>query len=592
MRHNLSSIRIVNFKSLIDCNFKLSDYTPLVGYNNAGKSNIIHAIKWLFQKSSLSTEDFKDPTKPVEVIGVIEGITKEILEQLDIKHKKAIEKFINNGCITIKRVQEIPAAKSPDIKLQVRKIEFTPEEDEWAVNPTGIDNAISSLFPEPIHVGAMENAEEDVSKSKTGTTIGKLLSRIVEPIEKKYGADLKKQLSSIGSLLDADSDSRAPELNEFDSGMNDKIDIFFQGVKVKVHVPTPELKEVFGKGTLKVFESDRIGGKDVSSLGHGAQRSIQMALIQHLSELQKFSDNDPSRTLLLIDEPELYLHPQAIEVIRHALKTLSKNNYQIIFSTHSALLITEKDMPSTILVRKSTSDGTHKKPTLHEAVIQTLSDRPSQTKLLFSLGNSSKLLFSETVILAEGKTENRLLPIIFESIKGISLGKAKVALIEQGGSGDTKKSMEILKVMGLPNKAIVDLDYAFKSAIDNKTLSPDDEDCIKCKQILSDLADGYNIILDNSGWPTKKDGSLTAAEAFAILAKDQRAKDSIDSLHKKLKEHNIWLWKYGTIEHHLGLTQKNELAWAEFANKIEITSPEELILDYDGVKECMEWLMN
>ena len=76
-------------------------------------------------------------------------------------------------------------------------------------------------------------------------------------------------------------------------------------------------------------------------------------------------------------------------------------------------------MPSTILVRKSTSDGTHKKPTLHEAVIQTLSDRPSQTKLLFSLGNSSKLLFSETVILAEGKTENRLLPIIFESIKGI-----------------------------------------------------------------------------------------------------------------------------------------------------------------------------
>lgn len=42
------------------------------------------------------------------------------------------------------------------------------------------------LFPDPIHIGAMENSEEDSSKSKAGTTIGKLLAEIIEPIEATY----------------------------------------------------------------------------------------------------------------------------------------------------------------------------------------------------------------------------------------------------------------------------------------------------------------------------------------------------------------------------------------------------------------------
>ena len=64
-------------------------------------------------------------------------------------------------------------------------------------------------------------------------------------------------------------------------------------------------------------------GRDVSALGHGAQRSIQMALVRHLADIKRDSGEQASNTILLIDEPELYLHPQAIEVLRDALKTLS-----------------------------------------------------------------------------------------------------------------------------------------------------------------------------------------------------------------------------------------------------------------------------
>ena len=54
----------------------------------------------------------------------------------------------------------------------------------------------------------------------------------------------------------------------------------------------------------------------LSTLGHGAQRSIQMTLIRHLADLKLNNQEQATTTLLLIDEPELYLHPQAIEILR------------------------------------------------------------------------------------------------------------------------------------------------------------------------------------------------------------------------------------------------------------------------------------
>lgn len=592
MKHELSSITAINFKSIKNCEFKLSSYTPLVGYNNAGKSNIINAIKWLLQKSSLSQDGFNDPNSPVIVIGVISGITDEILDFLEQKHKKSIKKYIDGGKLTIRRYQEKPNVKSTEVKLHVKRLDSDNPEDMWNSNPAGIDQAIIDLFPEPIHVGAMENAEEDVSKYKTSSTIGKLLGKIIEPIERSYGDTIKQRLKEISNLLDADSDKRALELEEFDAAMNNKIDVFFKGINVKVHVPTPELRDVFNKGTLKVFEQDRIGGKDVSSLGHGAQRSIQMALIQHLAEMQKNEDNTLARTLLLIDEPELYLHPQAIEVVRDALLKLSHGNYQIVFSTHSPILITEKEIPNTILVRKNNAEGTHTKHTLREAVERVILDKVSQTRLLFSLTNSSKILFCEKVILTEGKTELRLLPILFHEIMGYSLGSAKVALIEQNGSGNTKNSMQILNTMGMTNKSIVDLDYAFVEAIKHDILDVEDDSIVECKKILLKIAQEHDVILDEGTGLPKKSNTISASAVYALLAKHEDAVEHINNLHEKLKGHNIWLWTRGAVEDHLGIEGgKNENAWSNFAQAIIDKGVVTSVRDYNSVTMCFDWIM-
>ena len=62
--HIISYIEVKNFRSIFEQKFNLSSYTPLIGYNNAGKSNIIQAIKWFTKPFSLSCKSLAAFTSP------------------------------------------------------------------------------------------------------------------------------------------------------------------------------------------------------------------------------------------------------------------------------------------------------------------------------------------------------------------------------------------------------------------------------------------------------------------------------------------------------------------------------------------------
>lgn len=333
MALKITDVTIKNYKSCIDTKLLLSDFTPLIGYNNAGKSNCLSALQWLLRKSSLSDSDFYDKSKPVEVEATIKGITKALLDSMQDKHKRSIEGYIHSETLNIKRVQLLPFDKAADIKLSV----LNPASNEWVLNPTGIDNAISALLPEPIRIGAMENAAEDAAKSKTTTTIGKLLAQFLEPVRQAHEQDLNIHLIEVSRRIASDGDMRFGELNNIDANVNTKVSDLFPGMSIKLHFDTPTIDDLIKAGTLKVFEGQG-DGRDFTSYGHGAQRSIQMALVQYLAEVK--SNVTGSTTLLLIDEPELYLHPFAIEQVREALTKLSNSGYQVVITTHSAQMVT------------------------------------------------------------------------------------------------------------------------------------------------------------------------------------------------------------------------------------------------------------
>ncbi len=435
----------------------------------------------------------------------------------------------------------------------------------------------------------MDNVTEDVAKSKTGTTIGKLIAEVMQPIEEQHGAAIREALDGIKRRLTAEGGERAAELDDFDKRANEKLKDLFPGIKISLHVPPPEVRDLFKSGTIKVFEEDHEFSRDIDTLGHGAQRSIQMALIRYLAEIRGKISDKPSRTLLLIDEPELYLHPQAIEQVRSALKILSSDGYQVIFSTHSPQMITKDDIPNALLIIKTQDPGTHARKRLSDAVREAIEDAPSQARILLeNLSSSSQLLFCDKVLLAEGITEKALLPETFECLKGVSLGASKIALISPGGSTNIRKCFSILSAMGVPAKALVDLDYAFRHAVKDDFLIKNDEDLEGSKEIFGELAKEYGFELASDGYPMKG-GSLTSAEAFAKFADYDRALNHIKNLHDKLLPHGIWLWKKGTIEHQLGVTSKDETGWTKFLMELR-TINHAAIADLEGVNDFVDWL--
>jgi predicted ATP-dependent endonuclease of OLD family len=586
MAHIIANIKVENFRSIKSESFILNNFTPLVGYNNGGKSNLLEAIKWLLRRTNLIESDFNDVTKPVIVEAKVIGLTTEIVEALEAKHKKKIEKFIKENSIQIRRSQNAPNSK------ENCSFDLLSDDGTWEVNPNGIDQSIQALFPDPIHIGAMENSEEDVSKNKAGTTIGKLLKDILEPLEAKYSSEVFNALKDINEQLSSEGTNRAKELTDFDDSVNTKINEFFPGVEIKVHIPNPEIKEVLGKGTIRVFEDNAVCGRDISSLGHGAQRSIQMALVRHLADVKRSSDNKFTNTLLLIDEPELYLHPQAVIILRESLKALSKNGYQVIFSTHSPFMINSVDIENTVFVRKDKANGTFTRPTIKSAIQQLKLDALSQIELIHDFSNSSNILFSDKVILAEGKTEKRVLPTIIEAITEKSLGENKIALVSLQGAGSLKRTMDVLTALGLPSKGVVDLDYAITKFRTHKLFDETNTDMLACKDYFKSMEAEFGLKLSDDGWPTKK-GVIGSEEAFARLALDINLKPSLQSIISLFNSNNIWVWSNGAIENHLNIDAKNENHWLVFNQSVKEKGIVNTINgNFDYIKQFVNWIIN
>ncbi|MGU5816601.1 ATP-dependent nuclease [Aeromonas hydrophila] len=587
MAHKIAKVKIVNYKSCLDTTLKLSEFTPLVGYNNAGKSNCLSAIQWLLRKSSLAEKDFNDVNSPIEVIATIEGVSQSLLDLMPERQRNSIESYVVNGELKIRRLQSAPNERVTDIKLSV----WDDSSTDWVLNPTGIDNAIKVLLPEPIRIGAMENAAEDAAKAKSTTTIGKLLAEFIEPVKRVHELELNQHLLEVGRRISSEGDMRFTELNSIDQSVNSKINDLFPGMSVKLHFETPTIDDLIKAGTLKVFE-DHNDGRDFSSYGHGAQRSIQMALVQYLAEVKRQSSSSTATTLLLIDEPELYLHPFAVEQVREALLALSVNGYQVVISTHSAQMITPECAEQALLIRKNAANGTYSRLRLADAIQTVVPNSTHQMEQLFNLSHSTQVLFAENVILTEGKTELRLIPFLFKAVANVTMGQEKQALVAQSGVNDTKKSLAILTAMDLPAKAICDLDYAFNGAIRDGYIQGNDPDITALKGILQTLSNAGSIILNpNTGLP-KNSGVISAAGAFELLANETNAISHIESIHNRMKIQGIWLWKKGAIEAHIGTTSKDESAWAQFKSDVTQNGLLSTCPDYQGILDLIEWIRN
>lgn len=594
--HKLGFIAIKNFRLCRDVALPLGAYTPLVGQNNTGKSSILQAIAWVLKPSALSSSDFGDPAKPVEVCARIDGITNELVGLMpDAKHRAAIQPYCATGVMWIRVTATGTAAKG--VKAEIYDVEKHTGDavpTEWRDYPTGLPQAVSALLPEPLQIDAMDDIGEDLGKAKAGTTIKGLLDEIMGPILKAHG-ELNEAISSIKKVLTMDGESRSQHLKDFDVAASQSLDAFFPGLALDLDLQLVDIKEFFKAGDLHV--TDKLSGdrRRFDQVGTGAQRAIQMALIRYLSELQDKGDRTAQRRLLLIDEPELYLHPQGVRRLRQALAALSGGPFQVVFSTHSPLMLSRENAADTVIVGKTKEQGTHTRLPLRIAVKGALEDAESQSRTLFELGNLAEIYFAERVVLCEGKTDRRILPLAYERLRGVPQDGGHVTFVSLGSCSDVPKALPVLRAMGIRACAVVDLDFAFTAARSGgKSLLPkDDDDMTQVKNVLARLHKEKGCHLGDNGMPSRpKDGKDPSkpADTWALLASDAEGAKIVDAVHASLHSHAIWAWKAGCIEHVTGWADKGEQAIIDQEAMLQQMSADDVRGAFPAFYELFEWV--
>ena len=520
--HRISRLVISNYKACRDIDLLLDDFTPLVGQNNCGKTTILRSLAWVLKPGKIETSDFSDPSNPMIVTVQIDGITPDLIKLIpEEKHQKAIAPFCKNETLWIRA--EAAAGGKPTQSIWEAAEHFGEGvPNKWRQYPTGIPQAVSAIMPEPLFIEAMHDVSEDLGKAKAGSTIKSLLDEIMGPLLKAH-SELNESLEKIRSILSTNGTSRSGHLVEFDKQATSSLHDFFPGLSLELNLEVIDIKEFFKAGSLQVIDVATGDKRKFDQLGTGAQRSIQMSLIRHLSKIRAGDGVSLVRRLLLIDEPELYLHPQGARRLRTALKDLSKKGFQVIFSTHSPLMIDRDSASTSVIINRPNGKGSVAQLPLKHAVVARLKDAQSQGRTLFELGNISEIYFSERVVLCEGKTDRRLLLLAYERVYGNPPEHDRIAFISLGACTDIPKALPVLEAMAIQAFAIVDLDFAFVSGR-SSVLSSEGADLVKAKELLKAMATSHGWKLGESGLPTKSSApGKTASELWAQFAAESDA---------------------------------------------------------------------
>jgi len=163
---------------------------------------------------------------------------------------------------------------------------------------------------------------------------GSALSKYVDPREtiKKNLSIIEAESRKLGDY--SDLDAIAPILAAVADGYGVSID---GELNNKVSLKT---KNVLS--TIELFE----GSKPFNQRGYGSKKLINLGL--------QIGDNDRS-SILLIDEIEIGLEPYRQKSLIHRLKKEVNNGGQVLFTTHSTVVLAELDISQLILV--NSEDG-------------------------------------------------------------------------------------------------------------------------------------------------------------------------------------------------------------------------------------------
>lgn len=564
----LVELHVVNFRSIRDETFKFDNLSVLIGKNNCGKSNLLDAIQLLIEGSSkdIDEKDFFDKSADISICGKFGG-TKDYLQLLDDKNRLRLEECLDdNGYITIRRF-----GRAKEMKLD--RQEILDKNTENFSTPTGIDAVLRQLLPEVVYVRPLSNVSEELS-GKTTSAITKLFAAIMSNVETSLQPLLDQAFEKANRLLNVvadpqdatkEIDTRLSELKEIETTLNVYLSQSFPNTRARLNIEMPDVKKIVGNNEIQI--NDGAIWTPYYRQGQGLQRALLLSILQTLAvQIRKHPESKVRKPfMLLIEEPESFLHPVAQEQMRRAIETISAST-QIIFATHSPLLVSPNCLPGLIRLFKVPY------PTLKNEETRKIGSCVTQKEFvnmkdllaLLNLQRSSYLFFANAIILLEGEGDIYLHRALIEKTKNISLEVEDIALVEIGGKDRISRLKDLFRHFCPNVMAIADIDYLWTGSGNELSSDP------TLSQLCKEIADKTKAELKNSGevCDDEQSNKLRKQLKKKYCLCDELA-DKKNEVCDKLEAKGTFVLRNGEIEDYVSLDKSSKGNYLNAAQEVK-----------------------
>lgn len=340
----LSSINIKNYRSLEDLTLEIKALDDgsfsygLIGVNEAGKSSILKAIAIKDDLIKLTAKDFRDKGKEVE-INLNYQMSKKEIDNFKLliseKYPSYVDLNINFDEVSISHVYTIANLKG-EIGLKLKLVDG--DTVTFPVDPVFFKDVHSAIFwtaeekyliSKPISLAAFAGSPQEVSVPLRNCFLLADITNISERI--KNIADDSTEIEQLQTEL---GQSVTKHIKEIWPNHPIEITFIISSGLINFHV-----KDI-GSSKPKTAEQRSDGFKQFVSF-------LLTISAQNMNE-------ELANSILLLDEPETHLHPQAQEFLLGEINKITRNkrNNVALFATHSNYMIDKLDLSRNYRVEK------------------------------------------------------------------------------------------------------------------------------------------------------------------------------------------------------------------------------------------------
>lgn len=619
----LSNIVIKNYRSIkeLSLTFKKGK-NIIVGKNNSGKSNIIKAIDIILGESSptwsksdnITDNDFYNGNIK-EPIYIFCQLRRDENEQLDYEELNKCFGFKCHSTVKYSKNNEFHRHKfvNSDIKSLITSLDekFQINENDEDVFSTYINPKLQnqcsfkSVLDDKYHFAYgfkayklpndkihkeirfffRENKESSWIMAFSAPIRTEFLqSAIINSFRDPQNELRINQWSWFGKLLreyiKSDNEKLKKAFSELKLASNDvfsELETEINNPKVQVAFPNTKISFQFNPDTkLDIYKSALIYVDDgFNSLLQEKGSGIQSAVVIGLYNYYTNYIANLSSSLLVVEEPEIYLHPQARRVISNRIDDfLQGDKNQVIITTHSTEFISSAHENLNIIVTKKNDNGT---------TARNANFDDSKDKQILVKSQNAEMFFADKVILVEGgdkyiveSLSHYFGKVLMTEIGSNWLNDLNISVISVGGKSEFSKYVKKLNQLEIPVFVLADFDFFLRglseyiTCLDLKKFLAKDLNAIKSKLSVNQIVFSKKVlefITDFSNKISSEGFKVDEKEVRKSIKDNFRAKKIshmpveshtiIRNFLKLLKKYNVFILENELEDYYTDLCKAN-----------------------------------